>query len=351
MTAREIKYSEAILEATRQMMLQDDKVVLMGLGVSDPGGIFGTTKGLVDEFGAGRVIETPTAENGMMGVAIGSSLVGMKPIITHQRVEFSLLAYEQIVNQAAKWNYMTAGKKSVPIVLRLIIGRGWGQGPQHSQSLDPIFAHVPGLKVISPFSPSDAKGLLAAAINDPNPVIMLEHRWLHQTYGEVRSDLYLQKIGCSKIVHAGTDITIVTYSYMVIEALRVAKELAKIGISAEVIDLTSLRPLDFKTIESSIEKTGKLLTIDNGWSTYGIGAEIVARAATECFNSLREPPIRLGISDVPIPSTRALANLVYPGFNRVVDAVSEILRRDLSSLKKKSICVEDVPDKSFTGPF
>ena len=351
MNSRKIKYGEAILEATRQMMLSDDRVMLMGLGVSDPGGIFGTTKGLFDEFGPDRVVETPTAENGVMGIAIGSSLVGMKPIITHQRVEFSLLSYEQIVNQAAKWNYMTAGKKYVQIVVRLIIGRGWGQGPQHSQSLEPIFAHVPGLKVIAPSSPSDAKGLLAAAINDPNPVVMLEHRWLHQTDGEVSPDLYQQEIGRSKIVHAGTDITIVTYSYMVIEALRAARELANVGVSAEVIDLTSLRPLDFDTIEKSIGKTGTLLTIDNGWSTYGIGAEIVARAASDCFDALKKPPIRLGVADVPIPSTRALANLVYPGFNNIVDSVSSILGRDLSRLKQKSICVEDVPDKSFTGPF
>lgn len=351
MATRQIKYNEAILEATRQMMETDPSVIIMGLGVTDPGGVFGTTVGLLQEFGSDRVVETPTAENGVMGIAIGSSLVGIKPLITHQRVEFCLLAYEQIVNQAAKWNYMTAGKKSVPIVIRLIIGRGWGQGPQHSQSLDPIFAHIPGLKVVAPSNPADAKGLLVAAIKDPNPVIILEHRWLHQTFGNVKEQIFEKPIGKSNVVREGKDVTIVAYSYMVIEVVKAAKNLEKVGVSVEIIDLRTLRPLDFNAIKSSISKTGKLIMVDSGWSTYGIGAEIVARVATDCHGLLTAPPIRLGVADVPIPSTRALADLVYPGTHDIIDAVSAQLGKDFTAIKAMSASVQDVPDNSFTGPF
>ena len=195
---RLIKFNEAILEATSLVMAEDQRVSLMGLGVTDPMGIFGTTKGLPEQYPT-RVIETPTAENGVMGIAIGSALVGSRPIITHQRVEFALLAIEQITNQAAKWHYMTGGLMPMPIVIRLIIGRGWGQGPQHSQSLDSWFAHIPGLKVVAPSTAYDAKGMLIAAVRDNNPVVMLEHRWLHNTIGDVPAESYEVAIGKARV--------------------------------------------------------------------------------------------------------------------------------------------------------
>ena len=331
-------------------MLEDPSVSLMGLGVTDPMGIFGTTKGLSDKF-PGRVIETPTAEKGAMGIAIGSALVGVRPIITHQRVEFALLAIEQIVNQAAKWFYMTGGLKSVPLVVRLIIGRGWGQGPQHSQSLDPWFAHIPGLKVVAPSTAYDAKGMMIAAVRDNNPVVILEHRWLHNTTGDVPKKAFETPIGKSRIAKNGTDVTIVTYSYMVTEAIIAANALEKVGVSVEVVDIRTFRPLDMETIKKSVQKTKRLITIDNGWVKFGIGSEIIAAIVSENHDILVSSPSRLGIVDVPIPSTRALANFVYPGQKEIFSAVSFQLGVDLSSFIEASADVQDVPNQSFTGPF
>ena len=216
---RQLKFYEAIREATDQKMAQDPNIYLMGLGVPDPKGIFGTTSGLAEKYGPNRVMDMPTSENAMTGIAIGSAILGMRPIMTHQRVDFFILALDQLINNAAKWHYMFGGQMKVPLVIRLIIGRGWGQGPQHSQSLHSFFAHVPGLKVVMPSTPQDAKGLLISAIEDDNPVVYLEHRWLHNTFGEVSPDPTPIPIGKAKIVRPGTDITIVAASHMVLEAL------------------------------------------------------------------------------------------------------------------------------------
>ena len=348
---RSLKFNEAILEATDQMLAEDPSVIVMGLGVTDPAGIFGTVSGLHKKYGDGRIIESPTAESGVMGIAIGSTLVGMRPIITHQRVEFALLAIEQITNQAAKWNYMTEGSKPVPLVIRLIIGRGWGQGPQHSQSLDSWFAHIPGLKVVAPASPRDAKGLMIAAVRDNNPVIIMEHRWLHQTFGPVPEPPFATEIGKARVVREGKDVTIVTYSYMVLEALKTANKLAEANIEAEVIDLQSYRPLDHDTLLQSIRKTSRLITLDNGWIKFGIGAEVISTIVSHDFSALKKAPVRLGILDTPIPSTRALANLVYPGPVDIAAAVEKLLDVDLGELKLTLPTVQDTPDHTFTGPF
>ena len=347
---RSLKFSEAVLEATDLMLQEDGSVILMGLGVTDPMGIFGTTTGLSEKYPK-QVIETPTAENGTMGIAIGSALVGLRPIITHQRVEFALLAIEQITNQAAKWYYMTGGLSSMPIVVRLIVGRGWGQGPQHSQSLDSWFAHVPGLKVVAPANAYDAKGLCIAAIRDNNPVVIIEHRWLHNTFGDVPEEAYETPIGKAKIARRGKDLTIVSYSYMVTEALMAAAELEKHDVDVEVIDLRSYRPLDIETIEQSVQKTGRLITLDNGWIKYGIGAEIISTIVAKDVSWLKASPVRLGIEDVPIPSSRGLANEVYPGQKAIVEAVGSQLGLELSELINSLPDVSDIPNKSFTGPF
>lgn len=349
MTQRQIVFSEAVLEATKLCMEESPKVYLMGLGVSDPQGIFGTSRGLKEQY-PDRVVECPTAENGVMGVGIGSALLGMRPIITHQRVEFALLAIEQLINQAAKWNYMTDGASSMPIVIRLIVGRGWGQGPQHSQSLEAIFAHVPGLKVVTPSTPENAKGLLIAAVRDDNPVVIIEHRWLHRTFGTVDPSPFTTMIGKSYVSIIGIDITIVSFSFMSVECRRAAEELKKIGINVELIDLLSLRPLDADTVIKSVEKTGRLLVVDNGWPKFGVSAEILA-AVVEAGCVLETAPQRLGLADVPIPSTKALANLVYPNAKSILAKVCDMLGRELPSAYYELPNVSDVPDKEFMGPF
>ena len=245
---RNIKYFEAIKEALAQSMLRDKNVVIMGLGVTDPKGIFGTTKDLHKTFGERRVIETPTSENAITGIALGAAIKGMRPVLTHQRVEFALLSMDQIINQAAKWHFMTAGKQTVPIVIRMIIGKGWGQGPQHSQSLEVLFSHIPGLKVVSPSNSYDAKGLMISSIRDNNPVIFFEHRWLHNISGNVPKKIYNVPIGKAKILSKGKDITIVSFSEALIQVLRLKKIIEESKISAEIIDLRTLDPLDFKTI-------------------------------------------------------------------------------------------------------
>jgi pyruvate/2-oxoglutarate/acetoin dehydrogenase E1 component len=324
----------------------------MGLGVPDPKGIFGTTLGLQERFGVARAFDMPTAENGMTGVAIGSALVGMRPVMTHQRTEFAMLAIEQIVNQAAKWHYMFGGQASVPLVIRLIVGRGWGQGPQHSQSLHAWFAHIPGLKVVMPASPYDAKGLLLSSIDDNNPVIFIEHRWLYNTYGEVPEEPYRIPLGTARIARPGKDVTIVALSHMVIEALKSAEVLAAAGIDAEVVDLRCVRPLDRDAVLASVRKTGHLLVADIGCKTGGCAGEIVALVCEEAFDALRKAPKRVALMDCPIPTTPALANLCYPGVGDFVAAVCDLLGHDPADI---SIPVSrqplDVPDSSFMGPF
>ncbi len=346
------KFSEAINEALDLSMRKDKKVILMGLGVDDPKRIFGTTKNLLEKYGYNRVFDVPTAENGMMGIAIGISIEGFKPIICHQRVEFSLLAMEQIINQAAKWNYMFAGTMSVPLVIRLIIGKGWGQGPQHSQSLESIFAHIPGLKIISPSNAHDAKGLLISSIEDKNPVIFFEHRWLHQTTGKVPKKYYKIPIGKAKVLKKGKDITLVSNSIMTLECIKSAKILDGYGIKVEIIDLRSLRPLDKKTIIKSVKKTHKLLVVDNGWKQCGISAEIISLVSESLSDKINLSTKRLGLADIPIPSTRSLADLCYPNYLNICETVGKILHKKLKNIKKiKNDTPSDQPDKNFIGPF
>ena len=235
-------------------MLRDKNVVLMGLGVTDPKGIFGTTKDLEKKFGSSRVIETPTSENAITGIALGAAIKGLRPVLTHQRVEFALLSMEQIINQLSKWHFMSAGKQKVPIVIRMIIGKGWGQGPQHSQSLEVLFSHIPGLKVVAPSNAYDAKGLMIQSIRDNNPVIFFEHRWVHDIYGNVPKKSYNIKIGKAKTIKKGKDITIVSFSEALVQVMRLYKFLKINGINPEIIDLRTLRPIDKNTIINSVKK-------------------------------------------------------------------------------------------------
>lgn len=346
---RILKFSESINEALFLSMKKNSNILLMGLGIDDPKAIFSTTLNL-NKFFPKRVFDMPTSENSMTGFAIGLAISGKRPIITHQRVEFSLLSIDQIVNQAAKWLYMNAGQKPVPLVIRLIIGRGWGQGPQHSQSLEAIFSHIPGLKVVCPSDAFSAKGLLISSIEDNNPVIFFEHRWLHNTKSEVPKKYYKIKIGKSRYITRGKDITIITFSYMVIEAIKIAKILKDNKIEAEVIDLQSLRPLDKSIFLKSAKKTKKILVIDNGWTNYGVSAEIMAIISENMKHKIYSIN-RIGVANTPIPSTEALSKFSYPNKNTIIKTVEKILKKKIKIKKTSDIDNYNQPDKNFMGPF
>ena len=351
---RQITFSQAILEATEQCMERDPSVYIMGLGVTDPKGIFGTTLGLEKKFGSKRVLDMPVSENGMTGIAIGSSLVGMRPILTHQRVDFMLLSLDQIINNAAKWRYMFGGKMKVPMVIRLLVGRGWGQGPQHSQNLQSLFAHIPGLKVVMPTTPYDAKGLLISAIEDDNPVIFIEHRWLHNISGDVPKEKYSIPLGKAKIVKEGKDVTIISSSYMTLESIRAAEVLKKDGINAEILDLRTIKPLDKDTVEESVRKTGRLIVVDSAWESFGVSAEILALAVSNLFDSLKCAPQRVAFPDVPTPTSWVLANQYYPRTIDIVNNARKMFEMPEITEKEAGICHSqplDVPDPTFTGPF
>ena len=335
-------------------MERDPSVYVMGLGVPDPKGVFGTTLGLEKKYGSSRVLDMPTAENGMTGVALGSALVGMRPVMVHQRIDFALLAMDQIVNQAAKWHSMFGGKVKVPLVIRMVVGRGWGQGPQHSQSLQAWFAHVPGLKVVMPATPHDAKGLLIASIEDDDPVIFIEHRWLHNTFGEVPEGFYRVPLGSARVVRPGKDLTFVATSYMVLESLQAAEILGRAGVQAEVVDVRTLRPLDKDLILDSVEKTGNVIIADTGWKTCGFGAEVSAVISEEVFDKLKNPPRRVGMLDQPVPTSQALSPRWYPRAADLVGLACEMLRVPKENLKvqrEPAALPLDIPDASFSGPF
>jgi 2-oxoisovalerate dehydrogenase E1 component len=380
---RQLTFAEAINEALDICLARDRSVYLMGLGVPDPIGVFGTTRGLHGKHGGKRVLDMPVAENAMTGAALGSCLVGMRPVLSHMRLEFAIPSMDQICNQAAKWHYMFGGRANVPLTIRMLIGRGWGQGPQHSQSLHAWFAHIPGLKVVMPSTPHDAKGLLIASIEDDNPVIFFEHRWLHGLHGPVPEGHYTVPIGEPRIVSEGSDVTIVAASYATIEAIKAARVLERQGIAAEVIDLRTLVPRNDAAILASVRKTGRLVVVDQGTLTGGFAGEIVARVTEQAFAALKSAPIRVTLPDLPTPTTRALSNYYYPTPAHIVAAV----RRSLGLPPSQSSPTErgedaradavggpvsgqagtghddpwaaiepadktlDVPDKTFTGPF
>jgi acetoin:2,6-dichlorophenolindophenol oxidoreductase subunit beta len=351
-STRILKGYEAIHEGLDQSLALDDSVYVIGLGAPDPKGIFGTTVGLQDKYGSERVMDMPASENGMTGIAIGSALAGMKPVMIHQRVDFVALAMEQIVNQASNWNYMFGGQGGVPLVIRLVVGRGWGQGPQHSQSLQSWFAHVPGLKVVMPAVPADSKGLLVAAIDDPNPVIILEHRWTHGVNGDVSEARTPTPIGKAAVLRSGSDVTLAGVSFMALESLRAAELLAEIGVSAEVIDIRSLRPLDTETIVNSVRKTGRFVVGDTGWKSYGVSAEISSTVVEQAFSELTAAPVRIALPDVPSPTSPALTAAYYPGGYEIAVAAAKLVGADHSQIAAvQADSPHDVPDASFTGPF
>jgi len=356
MNNRELTYVEALREAVDLCMERDKSVYIMGLGVTDPKRIFTSTTDLIEKYGNKRVLEMPVSENGMTGVAIGSARVGMRPVLVHQRMDFALMSMDQIVNNAAKWNYMYGGNVCVPLTVRMIIGRGWGQGPQHSQNLQALFMHIPGLKVLMPFSPFDAKGLLISAIEDNNPVIFIEHRWLYNTSGYVPENYYTVSSDKARIVNEGNDITIITASYMVLESLRAVDMLKHFDVSVELLDLRCIKPLDVDAIVNSVNKTGKLIVVDSGYFTGGLTAEVSALAGEYSFNNLKAPVKRITTPDCPTPTSRALVKYYYPGAPTIARAALEML--ELMPDKEFNAMLDnyenlpcDVPDRFFSGPF
>ncbi|CCQ73058.1 alpha-ketoacid dehydrogenase subunit beta [Magnetospira sp. QH-2] len=322
---REITYGQAIREATAQAMQADPNVFVLGLGVDDPKGIFGTTLDLHKDFGADRCFDTPLAEDGMTGVAIGAAMAGMRPVHVHQRMDFLLLCMNQLVNIAAKTHYVFAGEVSVPLVVRCVIGRSWGQGAQHSQALHSLFMHVPGLKVLAPTTPHDAKGMLIAAIQDNNPVIFVEHRMLHYHSGLVPEESFAGDMGKARVLAKGKDVTIVAISHMAVEAARARQILAQKGIEAELIDPVSLSPLDMETILRSVRKTGRLLVVDVAWPLCGAASEIIAQVAEGLQYETPPQLARLTTAAVPCPTTKPLENAFYPDLNRIAAKAYEMV--------------------------
>lgn len=324
--ARRISHAEAIREALDTALALDERVFIMGQGVDDPGGMFGATLELHKKYGSERVFDTPIAENALTGVAIGSALAGMRPFYCHNRPDFLLMAMDQIVNHASKWSYMFGGNIKAPLVIWSVIGRGWGSAAQHSQALHGLFMHVPGLKLVMPSRPYDAKGLLISAVADDSPVLIMEHRWCFKQIGSVPEELYSIPLGQGVIRRPGRDITIVAISYMVIEALKAADELQARGVGAEVIDPRTLKPLDEEIILNSLKKTGRLLIADVGWKTGGVGAEIAAVVAEKGFDLLRAPIRRVSCPDVPTPASYVLEQAFYRDAGDIVNCAVEMMR-------------------------
>jgi pyruvate dehydrogenase E1 component beta subunit len=322
---RTLTYREALREAHAQLLEVDDRVIVMGEGVDDASGVFGSTLGLVDRFGRRRVVDIPIAENGLTGVAVGAAAAGLRPIFVHMRMDFLPMCMDQIVNHAAKWCYMTGGRVNIPLVIRSVIGRGWGSAAQHSQALHALFTHIPGLKVVMPSTPYDAKGLLAAASRDGNPVIFVEHRWVYDHVGFVPEELYTVPLGRGIIRRAGRDVTVVALSQMVYEAAKAARVLEREGVEVEIIDPRTLSPLDDALIIESVRRTGRLLIADMACKTGGVGAEIVARVCESALDALRAPVRRVNSADTPTPCSPTLEASYYPDAGSIVVAVREML--------------------------
>ena len=322
---RILSYSLAINEALHQTMAADPAVFLIGQGVKSPWYVGNTAQGLRERFGDERIIDTPVSENAMTGAAVGAALAGMRPVVVHPRMDFMFYAFDPIINEAANWYYMNGGSLPVPVVFWGIINRGGEQAAQHSQALHGMFAQVPGLKVVMPATPYDAKGLMVAAIREPNPVVFIDDRWLYRLEEPVPEEIYDVEIGRARIAREGTDVTVAASSFMVQEALMASELLAEAGIAAEIIDLRTIKPLDGETLLASVKKTGRLVVADGGWRSFGVAAEISALAAERAFGALRAPVARVTLPDCPAPASTALENAYYRNSTDIIQAVRSIL--------------------------
>lgn len=345
---RNIAYTEAILEATDQIMEKDPRVIVFGLDVDDPKAIQGTTKGLPAKYGSDRVFGTPLSEDAMTGAAIGMALAGLRPIHIHIRMDFMLLAMNQLVNIAAKSHYMYGGRVNIPLVVRSMIGKSWGQGAQHSQALYSFFMHIPGLKVVAPTTPYDAKGCLTYAIGDNNPVIYVEHRILHFQKGYVPEEMYTVAPGKARITAKGKDITLVGISNMQLECQHAKFYLEQVGVEAEVIDPIWLSPLDIDAIVESVKKTGRLIVVDNDWVTCGASSEIVS-AVIERLPGKSIAVKRMGFAQVTCPPTPTLENLFYPNGITIAQAAHDLIEGKKTGWTPTP--KDHLQEIEFRGPF
>jgi pyruvate dehydrogenase E1 component beta subunit len=343
---RNLRYWEALAEGLVQGMERDPNVFVFGIGVDDHKGIFGTTRAAYERFGGARVFDVPIAEQVLTGVAIGAAAMGKRPVIVHARNDFMFLATDQMINLAAKWRYMYGGSSRVPIVVRSIVGKGWGQGATHSQSLQSLFGHFPGLQVVMPALPRDAKGLMLAALQAGGPVVILEHRSLYETIGPVPQAPAATPLGTAVVVREGGDVTVVAMSLMVIEALRAAELLAPLGLSVEVVDGRSARPLDRATILASAKKTGRVVAADTSWVAYGLASEVAALCVAEAFHDLKAPVRRVGLADCPAPVSLTLERAFYPDHRTIASECLAAVGRSPLELSESP-----AEESSFKGPY
>jgi len=325
-THRMLQYSLAINEALHQMMETDASVFLIGQGVKSPWYVGKTADGLLEKFGEERVIDTPVSENAMTGAGVGAAIAGMKPIVVHPRMDFMMYAMDPIINQAANWYYMNGGKVSVPVVIWGIINRGGEQAAQHSQAIHSLFAHIPGLKVVMPSTPYDAKGLMIAAIRDPNPVIFIDDRWLYHYEDVVPEEIYAVEIGKGILRKEGTDITLVAVSFMAYESTKALEGLAREKIDVELIDLRTIKPIDQDIILKSVKKTGRLVIADGGWKTCGLAAEISAIVSENGFEYLKAPIKRVTLPDCPAPASLVLEKEFFKYSHDIAEGVKQVMK-------------------------
>ena len=341
-----MSYADAILSATKIMLKKNKNVFVFGQGVDDPKGHYGTTLDLHKDFGKNRCFDTPICEESMTGVGIGAAIAGMHPILVHQRMDFVMLAMNQLVNMASKIHYISDGKLCVPLVVRACIGRSWGQGAQHSQSLYSIFAHIPGLKVIAPTTPHDVKGTLIKAIEDKNPIIFIEHRMLYRNKGLVPKGHYKVDFGKSRVLSNGTDITLIGISFTVIDCINAKKLLLEKSINAEIIDLLSIQPLDMNEIIRSVKKTKKLIIVENDWINCGISSEIISRLVES--GKIKFQVKRLGYLFTPCPTTPVLEENFYPNPEKIAKLSYEMVTKKKDWIPKK---IKTKQIEEFKGPF
>jgi len=345
---REITYREALNEAIAQEMRRDPAVFIYGIDVADHKRALGSSKNLVEEFGNERCFSTPLSEDAMTGFGLGAAINGMRPIHVHMRVDFMILAMNQIANMISSFAFGTCGKIKVPMVIRAIIGRGWGQSWQHSKTLHSLFAHIPGLKVVMPSTPKDAKDMLVSAIREDNPVIFIEHRWLYDVVGEVPEEVNPHSLKGSRVLRQGTDVTVLAVSWMNVEAIKAADVMKKHGISLEVIDARSISPFEHNTVVDSVKKTGNLIVADYDWIHCGFGAEVATRVYDSCFKSLKSPITRLGLAETHCPCTRPLESEYYPNAIDIIRAVEKKLEIQETDLSGEEFYYYE---KKFKGSF
>jgi pyruvate/2-oxoglutarate/acetoin dehydrogenase E1 component len=343
---RILKYYEGLSEGIVESMERDPSIFMTGHAVDYPTGIFGSTVEARKRFGPKRVFDSPSMENAMAAIAIGAAAMGKRPILVHPRADFVFLAFDAMLNLGAKWHYMFGGNAgTVPFLVRAVVGKGWGQGATHSQSLQAPLAHFPGIKVAMPTTPADAKGLMLSALEASGPVVLLEHRSLYATEGEVPDEMAPIPFGQARVAREGTDVTIVATSIMAVEALTAAEEMERHGVSVEVIDPRSIRPLDKETIIRSVRKTGRLIVADTSWEMCGFASEVAALAAEQAFEDLKAPVRRIAPADCPAPVSHPLEDAFYPKASTLAKVIATMLDIETDTIG------EIDPEDTFKGPY